>query len=59
MDTKELTLDGVRYLIVREQSYLHNKKTRTSIFLRRPNGKEQYFVVRYENGSYSTPVTIG
>lgn len=44
-------------IIVSQKEYNYQGNDRVMMTVKKSRGKKLYFVVQYENGSYSTPVT--
>ena len=45
-------------LIIEEKSFKYNGNDRVKIRARKANGKKDYLVIKYENGNYSSAVTL-
>ena len=48
-----LQLNGLTYNVVRSIEFNHNGCDRVEFVMKRPRGRVEYRVVRYENGTYS------
>jgi len=48
-----LQLNGITYNVVRTIEFSHNGCDRVWFVMKRPRGRVEYRVVRYENGTYS------
>ena len=48
-----LQLNGITYNVVRTIEFNHNGCDRVEFVMKRPRGRVEYRVVRYENGTYS------
>ena len=46
-----MTINGTTYEVLGEKKF--SEMARTEITLRKPRGKKLYYVVRYEDGSFS------
>lgn len=46
--------NGIVYRIVRAREFVKDGKTRVEYELKRPKGRISYYIVRYENGTYSS-----
>ena len=51
-----ISIDGIKYVVQRIKPYEHNGKVRYTLFVKRPAGKRFYYVVQYENGSFSAAI---
>lgn len=51
----DVTIDGIKYVVVGLRGFVHKDVMRQSLILRRPAGKVSYYAVRYENGNFSKP----
>jgi hypothetical protein len=49
-----LQLDGITYNVIRTEQFTHNGNDRVQYTMKRPRGRVEYRVVRYENGSFSS-----
>ena len=49
-----LQLNGITYNVIRTEQFAHNGNERTWFVMKRPRGRVEYRVVRYENGSFSS-----
>jgi hypothetical protein len=49
-----LQLDGITYNVIRTIEFNHNGNDRVEYVMKRPRGRVEYRVVRYENGSFSS-----
>ena len=51
-----LQLDGITYEVLKAEAYTHNGNARTQFTVKRPRGRRIYWVVKYENGQFSSVV---
>ena len=56
--TIEQSLGTKKAVIISEKNFDFNGNTRKRICAKKGNGKKHYFVVQYENGLFSSAVTI-
>lgn len=55
----EVTIEGVRYLVLTRKPYEYKGKQRVSLGLKRPKGRKAYIAILYENGTFSSAVCVG
>jgi hypothetical protein len=49
-----LQLNGITYSVIRTVEFNHNGNDRVEYVMKRPRGRVEYRVVRYENGTFSS-----
>ena len=49
-----LQLDGITYEVIRTIDFVHNGNARVEFVMKRPRGRREYRVVRYESGRFSS-----
>lgn len=52
--TNTITINNKNYVVVKETTFTHKGTERTEFQVRKPQGKRVYFVVKYENGLFSS-----
>lgn len=55
----EIVIKGYRYVIDSVKPFEFQGRQRFECFVKKPKGKVHYYVVRYESGAWSDPVSFG